>query len=159
MIWLIRWVGFIYIIISISSRCVFKETVGVLLKLSPFLAWGTCLFISEQYQILRSDGKQLSGSEEVKLPHLGFFKPRKAGFGFAFVRSLFFCSIQDSTLEVSRVNVGVSPNTLAPCLPLAKERPRKTGSSSLACGAVRVLVLNVRVIKPRGHSTTCDHPL
>lgn len=38
MIWWIRWVGFIYIIISISSRCVFKETVGVLLKMSPFLA-------------------------------------------------------------------------------------------------------------------------
>lgn len=94
MIWLIHWVGFIYIIISISSRYVFKDSrcpsqnvpflsIGNLLShkqtvSDPSVWWEAAVWVWGGYAILPR-----------------FLKPRRTvfGFAFAFEWSLFFGSI------------------------------------------------------------------
>lgn len=55
MMWLIHWVWFIYIIIYISWRCVFKETLDVPLKMLHFSAWGTFIFPKQTKSDLLTD--------------------------------------------------------------------------------------------------------
>lgn len=67
-IWLIHWVPFTYIIIYISSRCVFKETLDALLKMLHFSKWETFIFHKQmKSEPWKSDwGKLKSKCREVK---------------------------------------------------------------------------------------------